>query len=308
MLPEHLTAARRLASDAATAEVVEAMRARGVRTLLFKGPVLESWLYQAGSERRYGDIDLLVAPNYFASAERALAEMGFQMTLAGGRQLELSDHEHEWRRGAHSIDLHRGIWGFDADWPAVWAALTKRTEWMELGGAPVEVPVASIRALMAAVHAAQHGVWGKPLEDLRRALAIADDSMWREAATVARRVQAIGPFTLGLGLLEPGRELLERLALSGAATPEAHLRARGAVPLSVGFLRLAAAPTLRARAALLLAELSPSAAFMRHKYRLARQGRLGLLAAYAWRPVSLCLRAPAGWRAWREAEARARTN
>lgn len=46
MNSEHLAlAARRLAQDAVTGEVVAAMRGRGVRPLLIKGPVLEQWLY-----------------------------------------------------------------------------------------------------------------------------------------------------------------------------------------------------------------------------------------------------------------------
>jgi hypothetical protein len=303
---KHLAAARRLASDAVTAEVVDAMRARDIPVLLFKGPVLERWLYDDGKHREYGDIDLLVAPDRFAAAERVLSDVGFRMTAARWRPFEFQEHEHEWTRGSISIDLHRGLWGFDRDWHTVWETLSSGVTPVEVGGIEVEAPRSSIQALMVAAHAVQHAGRGHPLEDLRRAIAIADDSTWREAAGVAVRVGALGPLTLALGMLEEGRQLLERIELDAPADAEAHLRAGGAVPGSLTLLRFAQRRTVSARLSLVIAKLGPSPAFLRFKYPIARRGRLGLLAAYAWRPVWICLHAPAGWRAWRSAEAAAR--
>jgi hypothetical protein len=297
---------QRLALDAVTGEVVGAMRTRGIRVLLFKGPVLENWLYTDRARREYGDIDLMVAPEQFASAEGALADIGFLMTAASWRRFEFQEHEHEWTRGAVNVDLHRALWGFDADWPAAWAALTSGAETIEVGGVPVETPARPVQAAMVAVHAIQHGGHGQPLEDLRRALAIVDDSGWQEAAEFAERSGAAGPFALALGLLEPGRELLERMGLDGSADAAAHLRARGAVPGSVTLLRFAEAGSIAQRMSLLVAKLAPSTDFLRYKYPIAGRGRLGLLAARAWHPLWMCLHAPSAWRAWRRADAAAR--
>ncbi len=91
MISQNLAlAAQRLAQDVVTGEVVEAMRRRGVRPLLIKGPVLERWLYQDGTKRRHGDIDLVVASDQFADAEAALAELGFAMPLDLSAHIDLA--------------------------------------------------------------------------------------------------------------------------------------------------------------------------------------------------------------------------
>lgn len=306
MVGEHLVAARRLASDAVTAEVVSAMREHGIRAVLFKGPVIERWLYADGKRRQYGDIDLLVAPDQFDSAETVLAGIGFQMRVAPWRRFEFHEHEHPWARAGFEVDLHRGICGFDADGLAVWTALTSNVDQIEIGGTSVDIPVAAAQALMIAVHAVHHSGRGHPFEDLRRAVATADDSTWRDAAILARRTGALGPFTLGLSLLEPGAELLKRLSLEASANAGTYLRARGAAEGSMTVLRFAEERSIKDRLSLVVAKLTPSPGFLRYKYPIARRGRLGLLAAYAWRPLWLCLRAPAAWRAWRSAETAAR--
>jgi len=56
----HLAAALSLHLDAVTAEVVEAFRAVGVRTILLRGPAVGKWLYQEVGDRSYVDVDLLV--------------------------------------------------------------------------------------------------------------------------------------------------------------------------------------------------------------------------------------------------------
>jgi hypothetical protein len=301
----HLPAARRLGLDATTAQVVEALRERGVRALLFKGPVLEGWLYPDG--RVYGDIDLLVSPANFRRAERVLAELGFQMRFAGARASELLPHERAWRRGSFDVDLHGSVWGVGAPAERAWPVLSERTAWLEIGGARVDVPREHVQAFLVALHAAQHGRGErKPLEDLRRALDIADESLWREAAGVARRLGSSGVFAVGLGLLPAGKELAGRLGLQRHASVEVYLFSEGAPPVSKGLLSFAAAPSLRSRLALVITRLVPSPPFLRKTSELARRGRFGLFAAYVLRPFTLCAQTPAAWRAVRDARRRAR--
>jgi hypothetical protein len=306
MVGKHVLAVQRLATDAVTGEVVSALRAREIPVVLFKGPVIERWLYTDGTRRDYGDIDLLVPPDRFGSAQELLSELGFRMAADSWRRFEFRDDEHEWTRGGFSIDLHRGVWGFAADQAVVWATLTSDLDVIEIGGAAVPVPVPAAQALMIAVHAVQHGGRGQPLEDLRRALATADDSTWREAAELAKRSGSLAPFTLALSRLDPGPRLLERLALEASADAATHLRAGGAPDGSVTMLRLAEERDVRERVSLLAAKLAPSPHFLRFKYPIARRGRFGLLAGYAWHPLWMCSRVPSAWRAWRGAEAAAR--
>jgi Uncharacterised nucleotidyltransferase len=297
---------RRLGLDATTAQVVEALRERGVRALLFKGPVLERWIYPDDG-RVYGDIDLLASPASFRRAEGALAELGFQMRFAGARAGERLPYERAWGRGSFDVDLHRSVWGVGAPAETAWAVLSERTAWLEIAGARVEVPSEAVQAFLVALHAAQHGRGArKPLEDLRRALDIADESVWWEAAEVARRLGSSAVFAVGLGLVPAGEELAGRLGLQRNASVEVHLCSEGAPPVSRGFLRFAAAPSLRARLALLMTELLPSPPAMRSTSELARRGRIGLFTAYLLRPFSLCAQTPAAWRAVRDARRRAR--
>jgi len=304
---DHSGTAWRLGLDAVAAEVVEAFRARGVRTLLFKGPALERWLYGNARKRGYRDIDLLVAPDSFEVAERTLAELRFHMPLAGARPEERSWLEDEWRRGPFWIDLHRSLWGVGVGAETVWQTLSERTRPMEIGGARVEVPTDPVQALIAALHAAQHGRTNfRPLEDLGRAIARGDLSLWQTAADIAHRLEALGAFTVGLSLLPAGEELVGRLGLEVTASVEVHLKAQAGSRLSLGVVRLGAAPNLGSRLALIASALVPSPPALRDLYPLARRGRLGLLAAYAWRPLSLCVHAPGALREVKSARRRAR--
>jgi myo-inositol catabolism protein IolC len=64
--------ARQLALDAETAEVVQAVRARGAETVLLKGPAVARTLYPDPARRPYDDIDLLVEPGGDAAAVAVL--------------------------------------------------------------------------------------------------------------------------------------------------------------------------------------------------------------------------------------------
>jgi hypothetical protein len=297
---------RRLGIDAATAEVIDALRAADIRALLFKGPVVERWLYDELGERLYDDIDLLVAPDTFERAERVLQQLGFEMPLAGWRDRELLTHEHNWTRGWCPVDLHRALWGFGCSPEAAWAVVSESTASFEIGGSMAEVPAEPVHALIVAVHAVKHGRPGRWTAELERAVARADDEVWWEAAKAAVRVDALGPFTVGLETVPAGRELVDRLGLSTVADAETHLRAAGFAPGSLTLLHVADAPGARARLSLILAKIGPSPAFMRSRYPLARRGWVGLAAAYVWRLVSMCRQAPAGLRSLRLARARAR--
>jgi hypothetical protein len=171
-----------------------------------------------------------------------------------------------------------------------------------VGGLEVEVLGPAARAMHVALHAAQHGVGrSQGVEDLARALDGLPLALWRSAAELAERLDATAAFAAGLRMLPPGEELRDRLGLPEGTTVEVALRARTAPDLSLGLHRLAATPGLPHKIAFVVRKLVPPPGWMRAWLPLARRGRLGLAAAYAWRPFWLLWRAPAAVLALRKA-------
>ena len=268
---------RGLALDAAAIEVVGALRARGVRPILIKGPSTARWLYaDRPGQRVYGDIDLLVAPGQFEPAMETLAGLGYHNRTPGYGLDEPLVHAYHWvRHGPHpaEIDLHRRLYLLRAGDDAVWSALTEHTETLALGAAEVEILGAPARALMLTLHATVHGVrTGKPLRDLARALERLGDEDWAQAATLAGRLGGADAFSAGLRLLDAGSALADRLHLPPAASARVHLRAATAPPAAVGLLGLLEPQSWHSRANRLRRELIPAPAFIA---RLAAGGPPG---------------------------------
>jgi hypothetical protein len=159
-----------------------------------------------------------------------------------------------------------------------------------------------VRAFHLAVHAGQHGSgWSRPLEDLDRAIAIADEASWREAEELAASLDATPAFAAGLRLTPSGAALADRLGLPRDVPVDVALRAETPPPVALGLDQLAQAKGLRARLGILRHKLVPPPSFMRHWSSLARRGPVGLLLAYLWRPLWLLARLPEGFEAWRRA-------
>lgn len=303
--PRVVAAAFSLAIDAVTVEVVVAFRAAGIRCILLKGPALARLLYEDGSDRPYGDVDLLVAPEDTPRAEQVLSGLDFvpPPDVVHFRPL----HATSWRRGPLNVDLHENFVGIDRPSADVWTALTGATDRMIVDGVDVEVLGPAATAFQVALHAAQHGIRvAKPLRDLARALERFPESTWAAAASLADRLEATPAFATGLRLLPAGEVLADRLGLPRRRPAEVALRATTPAPVSRGFARLERTSGFAAKAALLVRELVPKAEFMRSRSRLARRGRVGLVAAYLWRPWWLLWHAGPALRAWRLAKKEAR--
>lgn len=300
------TAAFALSVDSVTAEVVTAMRYAGIRTLLLKGPSIAAWLYEVGGTRAYVDSDLLVPPESYGDAGDVLRELGF-------RPLDYSWHRDSqtWVRADSSpVDLHRSLIGVVTTPEVVWRELAAQPDALDLGGIEVEVLRVPARALHIALHAAQHGLDAPhPREDLARAVRVADEQVWREAADLARRINALPAFAAGLRLNPDGERLAERMKLPAMPPPLVALHVGRTVPVSIALESLASERSMRARAHLLLRALLPSPVYMRewsvlHMARwpaAVRRGPLGLGLAYLWRPIWILLRVPKAITAWRRA-------
>ena len=281
------------------------MAAERIPAVLIKGPAIAAWLYP-GEGRLYADTDLLVRAIDWERAEAVLEGLGF-IEDPGVR-----DHARiggagsaPWERPRDGavVDLHRSVFGLGgAGGDEVWAAFAAGEETLAVAGATVRVPPLPARLLHIALHAIQHGAEAKPkpMLDLERAVERAPEPLWREAAALAARLGAAPEFAAGLRLTPAGARLAARIGASADPSIRATLRV-GRVPMAEGFGQLAATSGLLAKLALLREELFPGVAFMRWWTPLARRGRRGLLAAYAWRVLWLAARAPAGWLAWRRA-------
>jgi hypothetical protein len=299
------SASKLLALDRALAEVTTAFRQRGVESLLLKGPAFAQWLYATPRERSYDDIDLLVEPDHFAAAESALAELGFvdQEIRAGPHA---RTHHAIWQRpnGRQvTVELHHCLAGMAAAPRLVWERMSAEAESITVGDCTVLAPSVCVSALTVALHAAQHGVVGrKHLVDLDRALERVELAEWRTAAWLAEELGAAEAFALGLRLREGGHALADQLELTTTASREVRLRASGPPDTAFGIERLAAARGVGGRLRLVAQELSPSPAFMRLRYPLARRGRRGLIVSYLLRPGWIAVKLPRGAQAWLRAQ------
>lgn len=289
--------------DAAAAEVVRALDAAGVQSLLLKGASLARWLHVDGEPWSYMDCDLLVSPRDLATAERVLAELGFMQHFDERDMPDWwQEHGSDWSRDADGvvIDLHRELPGVGVDAEAAWQALWSTSEKIDIARYPVSTLALPVRALHVVLHAAHHGTdWGKALLHLERALVVADDSLWREAAGLATRLEASEAFAAGLRLTRAGTEIAEALGLAPGQSVEVALRASSPPPVALGFAQLESAAGFRARVWIVWRKFFPPAEFVRHWSPAARENRRALLWAYLRRPFWLARHAPAGFRAWR---------
>ncbi len=300
---ERYTVALALAADRLARDTADSLKADGVDCVLLKGASLAEWLYRDGAARGYVDVDLLVDPHRYVDAEATLRALEFEPLHEDDWEgSEYQPHARAWRRARDGamIDLHRTLSEVRNRGPeAVWTILQPHREQMAVGGGNIDILDITGRLVLCALHAAHHGrEMLKPLEDLRRAIAIADDGEWRRAISLADELDALHGFGTGLRLVPEGDALADHL---GLWTPDLLATAQGGAraPLAIGFDRLASAPRLRDKLALLGRELVPNPSTVRYSSRLARRGRLGLALAYLRRPFWLARHAPASYRAWR---------
>jgi Uncharacterised nucleotidyltransferase len=292
---------RSLVIDRVTAEVARAFAARGIPSVVLKGPAIANWLYGPHEVRSYGDTDLLIPHALWSKAVDALAELGFEGDLEqmGEHPRMASFASHPFARRADALDLHSTIYGVGLPHEEVWGVLSRDAVPMEIGGAELDVLGAAARTVHLALHAAQHQD-GKAVFDLEKAVAQLDEELWAQATEVARDLRALPAFSAGLRLVAGGSELAARLGVANVRSVHMELRAHQ-VPLAEGIAQIYSTPGIRAKLLLLLRELVPTPAFMRWWSPMARRGGLGLALAYRWRPIWLVAHLPRAVRTVRRA-------
>lgn len=294
--------------DRVTAEVVKALAAAGIQSILLKGPSVRELLYTPAELRPYGDTDLLLPPTQIELAARMLRERGFQKvttSIGSGRKV----HHDVLTRDGKTVELHRTVFGITVDDEDAWTVLEqeRRPQPLPIGGTAVDVLNAPATALVLTLHAAAHGALAKqPRQDLDRALERLGMSEWQRAAALAERLGATGPMVAALELVPAGQALIERLGLPRTRSAEAELRVGAPPPTAVGFAHLAQVPGVVPKLNLLIREFFPDLAYMRDYHGLQEGNRLALVAAYAQRIRFVLRHGPRGFLAWRRAARRAR--
>jgi putative nucleotidyltransferase-like protein len=303
------TAAISLRADLVAAEVVEAFRGAGIRSILLRGPSIARHLYSPDEWRDYADVDLLIAPAAMADAELILTDRGFaHSAVLGQHPDDRPPWARTWKRAdGGNVDLHRTIVGVGTIPDEAWAQLSEEVEPVQVARASIDGLNAAGTALVVALHAAHHGSGIlKPLDDLARAIDRFPHATWESSSQLADRLGATPAFASGLRLLPPGVQLADRLLLPRDASAEVILRASGAPPMALGFEWLTHVPGIRAKSRLIAGKVVPDAEFMRAWSPAARRfGRPGLVLAYIWRPLWLAWHAPRALRAWGEARRKA---
>ena len=297
-------AARTLALDLAAGEVIEALDATGIEAIVLKGPAMVHRLYgDAPGRRNYGDIDVLVAPGRFEDAGEVLASLGFRDHLAGIRASEAARLQgRPWHRDGAAlvvVDLHRGFHHV-ADRAAWWELMRRHRDMLLVEGQPVMIPDRIGCALIAALHASKAPSETKPLEDLRRALRLFDDWIWRQAAGLARSVGAGDAFAAGLCRDSTGAELASRLGVT-VTDPVVWF---GATSVTRGTcsLTVVLAPGSWGDRARRLRDLAfPSKVILCEIKPIAARGPGGLIAAHLSRSCTSAARLPRALLAWRRA-------
>ena len=296
-----LVAVRNLIIDRLAAEIAGAFAAKGIETLILKGPVLATWLYP-GEVRPYGDADVMVAPGNWEPAVELLTEMGFADHLGPMAHPRMESYASTaYLRGGDNLDLHCTLHGLETEPERIWAAFSAGSELLEIGGTELRVPGRPALLLHVGLHAAHHAE-GKALEDLRRAIAEADPTDWEEAWALAQTLEGAPTFASGLRLIPEGVEMAERLGIGAEVRSTRHDIRFQQIPTAEGIdalLQPGVGPWERVR--IVTGEFFPKPEFMRWWTPLAQHGRLGLLASYPWRWIHLLARAPRGLLAVRRA-------
>jgi hypothetical protein len=281
--------------EAAAGEVVEELGRADHRCLLIKGVTIGRGLYP-DEPREYSDVDVLVDPASFEACERTLARLGFERlalehAFARGRPT----HASTWIRGSVPVDLHRTVVGLGVPPAEAWNALSGNAETWVVGSREVKVPSVPARALILALHLAQHGPdFARTRDDLQRAVKLLPEVEWTATAALARRLDALTPLAAGLAAVQGGPELCERhgLRTSGATQVEGS----PAYHIAQGLIWLSELSGARARAGYVARKLFPAPALMHMRVEWSRSGSGALVAAYVLRLARLALHAPrAAW-------------
>jgi hypothetical protein len=283
---------RRLTLDVLAVDVSGCLERAGIPHALLKGPSTALWLYDP--PREYSDVDVLVPLSRVSEVRAALESAGLAYASAGAVGEESRHSLLMLSPGGCEVDMHISLPAIPPAGDRVWQVLAPHVGTLDLGVGTVPALDEAARCLVLALHALVSPPYGRPADDIRRALAVTTPGRWREAQDVARAINAEDLFLAGLS--------------TGVATSPPFFVSRRA------YLYMTDAPNearalLRLREVrsrdlprLLWREIFPTLGFMRHAYPYAR-GPVALARTYIarWRRIGAHL--PSAIRVWHRASA-----
>ena len=297
---------QRLRVDLWTAEMVTAFEARGVRSILLKGPAIVAWLYPRDRHRRtYLDVDLLVAPDDRALAVELLTAAGMSPS-SHPRLAEDGHHALSFFRpgdGA-TVDLHHSLHGMRSVPAAeVWETANRDAQTMQVAGVTVRVLGPAMRLLLVALHPrVLDGPASQPWLDLTRALEVSSAADWDAAIALAEQLGIVHEVAARLRARPDTGWLLERL---GDQPPARRFRLVGAVdsgaaPGSVLTVeQLLSTPSLRGRVRYAWAKLAVGTSELSGLAARVFAVTHSLALARITHAAALMTRLPAAIAAWR---------
>jgi ABC-2 type transport system ATP-binding protein len=291
--PHVLVGASTLLVDVSAAEAVRALTAEGVDTILLKGPSIARALYEHGGERAYCDVDVLVQPGRLEAAGKTLTRLGYAPIEEPVLDAE-GHHARTWMRQQPRavVDLHRTLPGVEATPEKVWDSLSRRTEYLEVGGLEMRVLVKPALALHLTLHAVSHGPdVTEPIRDLECALDQWGIDVWRGARDLADEFGARMLFKAGLMLVAAGKQLCDELDI-GSDLPADLALATCGPPGSAALYRFRHAAGWQQRMAMLGRQIVPPRAYIEAWSLAARRGRVRRILAYAHRWLVVTARLP----------------
>jgi hypothetical protein len=179
-------------------ELLGTLGAEGIRSLPFKGPVLEV-SYKNGAVREFSDLDILVDPADYDRAQELLLSKGYERVNDFGWECCLHDPAY-----GVSVDLHQGITGdnfpISVDFEDLWG----RRRRSRIGGADIDVPSVEDTLLIQSVHFAKDGCADRykvqllKICDISELLSACPDLDWQKTWYQARRWGCRRVFALAL--------------------------------------------------------------------------------------------------------------
>jgi hypothetical protein len=194
-----ITAARNMLLGGVAEEVIRALAADGVRTIVLKGLDYEARLYRLTGARPTSDVDLLVPDERRRDAFTVLDRLGFEPRAAAPGFDEPDYHEVAWTRKGVEVDLHLALAPLARcriDYAAVWG----EAEDFDLGQTKALDLSRCHGAVFHALHMAidHFDVPAIYLVDLTRLLPAADDLL--AARETARRWRCARPLETAAAL------------------------------------------------------------------------------------------------------------
>jgi hypothetical protein len=175
-------------TEARVAELERMLRrfdAQGLRVIPLKGPALAIEAYGDVLGRKFGDLDLLVDPSDYASAEALLAEEGYRPSKRFVWQVALRHRDHD-----TVIDLHRHaaarMFAIHVDFDGLW----QRSEPLRIGETDTRGLGPEDRWLFLSGKLVSDWVGGRlelgRIRDIAQLLSATDPDSWRTRLAEAR--------------------------------------------------------------------------------------------------------------------------